>query len=77
MAGKNSQEEEVIKMKRYFGGLVSLIKDLKVKVEQLEIKMEPNKIVEVKEIIDKQKILDDIISANTDSIKRIDCESEY
>ena len=38
--------------------------------------MEPNKMLEVEEIIEKQKMLDDLISANTDSIKRIDSEIE-
>ena len=41
MTDKIALVEEVKTMKRHFGGLVALVKDLKAKVENLEKKQEP------------------------------------
>ena len=49
-------------------------KDLKVTVERLEKKIEPKD--EIKEILEAQEDIDEIIVANSDAIKRIDTEIE-
>ena len=49
MTDKNALEEEVKVMKRQFGGMAALVKELKAKVENLE-KNQDN----VAKIIDKQ-----------------------
>ena len=40
MADKNNLEEKVKVMKRHFGGLVSLVKDLKARLENIEKRTE-------------------------------------
>ena len=44
MANKITLEEEVKSMKKHFGGLVFLLKDLKARVEKFEEKGNPSKI---------------------------------
>ena len=41
MTDKCALEEEVKVMKKHFGGLVALVKELKTKVEHLEMDREP------------------------------------
>ena len=74
MANKSTLEEEVRTMKKHFGGLVTLVKDLKAKVEKLEDKGEPMENPDLKEIIEKQRILAELIEANSDRIRCIDSE---
>jgi hypothetical protein len=71
MADKDNLEEEV---KRHFGGLVSLVKDLKARLERLENVTEHDLNKEIKAIMEKQTVLEELIVANTERIKRIDCE---
>ena len=58
MAGKDNLEEEVKAMKRHFGGVVSLVKDLKVRLEKLEKRTEDASNKEIKAILEKQTILE-------------------
>ena len=74
MANKCALEQEVKAMKKHFGGLLALVKDLKAEVENVKKKLEPNKNPEVKKIIEKQKLLNELIVANTESIKKIESE---
>ena len=55
MTDKNALEEEFKVMKKHFGGLVGLVKELKTKVENLEKNKEPNENVEIKKIVEKQQ----------------------
>jgi arsenate reductase-like glutaredoxin family protein len=72
MNGKSALEEEVKVMKKHFGGLVALVKELKTKVENLEKKKEPNENLEISEIVEKQRLLNEPVVANSENIKRID-----
>ena len=59
---------------KQFGGVVKLVKDLKLTAEALGKKLYAKEIYEVKEILDTQKVIDEVIVANSDAIKRIDKE---
>ena len=72
MAGKTSLEDQVKALQRQFGGIVKLVKDLKGTVEALQEKSVPKEVEEIKEILDAQRIVDEIIVANSDAIRRID-----
>ena len=74
MAGKTSLEDQVKALQRQFGGIVKLVKDLKGTVEALQEKSVPTEAEEIKEILDAQRIIDEIIVANSDAIRRIDRE---
>ena len=76
MATNNDFEEEFKTMKRHFGGIVSLVKDLKARLESLEIKVQPGNDQEVKDIAEKQARLDELVVVNKESIIRIDKEME-
>ena len=56
------------------GAILRTLKDLKSSVEVLEKKTQPDDNNEIKEIIETQKVIDEIIVANADAIKRIDKE---
>ena len=71
MASKILLEEEVKNMKKHFGGLISLVKDLKAKVEKM---MEKNEKQEIQDILEKQKVLEELLAANAKSIKQIEDE---
>ena len=73
MSGK-TLEEEVKVMQKHFGGLVQMVKALKVNVEALENKIDKKVNAEIKEIVDAQSVIDDILVANTVALKRIDKE---
>ena len=51
-----------------------LVKELKCNMENLEKKVSQKESTEIQEIIDTQKVLDEIIVANLDAIKRIEKE---
>ena len=71
-----SVEEQVNELKMHMGGIVKMVKDLKTHVEKLEKKLEIKETKEIKEIIDMQKVVDEVLVANSDAIKRIDKEIE-
>jgi hypothetical protein len=74
MASEKALEEQVKILQKQFGGVVKLVKDLKLTVEALGKKLDAKEIDEVKEILDAQKVIDEVIVAHSDAIKRIDRE---
>ena len=74
MAKKASLEDQVTLLQKQFGGLVKLVKQLKTSVEALEGRSIPKEMDEVREILEAQRVVDEIIVANADAIKRIDQE---
>ena len=72
MTSETLLQEEVNTMKRHFGGLISLVKDLKVKVEKMEKNFEPIGKKGIKEIVEKQSALDKLFEENSNSIKQIE-----
>ena len=67
-------ENQVKTMQRQMGGIAKLVKDLKGTVENLEKKVSQRENNEIQEIVDAQQMLDEIIVANSDAIKRIEKE---
>ena len=56
------------------GAIFRTVKDLKSSVEALGKKRTQGENDEVKEIIEAQRVIDEVIVANADAIKRIDKE---
>ena len=71
---KETWEEQVKTLQKHMGAIFRTLKDLKSSVEVLEKKTPPDDNNEIKEIIETQKVIDEIIVANADAIKRIDKE---
>ena len=61
-------------LQRQMGGLAKLLKDLKATVDNLEKKNQVSENREIQEIIDTQRVIDEIIVANSDCIKRMEKE---
>ena len=57
-----------------FGGIIATVKDLKCSIEELKKRVLKKRNEEIQEIIDAQKVVDEVIVANSDAIKRIDKE---
>ena len=74
MAGKKKLEEQVALLQKQMGGIARMVKDLKDSVETLEIKVDAKESKEIKEILETQKVIDEVIVANSDAKKRIDKE---
>ena len=74
MEANKSLEDQVKALQRQFGGIARLVKDLKSTLDKLENRNEASENSEVQEIIDTQKVIDKIIVANSDAIKRMDKE---
>ena len=53
MTSETLLQDEVTIMKKHFGGLISLVKDLKVKVEKMEKNLEPIENIDIREIVEK------------------------
>ena len=61
-------------MQKRFGGIVRVVQGIKTNVDALEKRNVPKELDEVKEILDAQKVIDEVIVANPKTIKRIDME---
>ena len=83
-------EEQMTTLKKHFGAIVATVKDLKCSVEALEKKFDArgqdgikgkvnsslgcDETIEIRQIIESQKVIDEIIVANSDKIKRLEKE---
>ena len=76
MEANNSLENQVKTLQRQFGGMAKLVKDLKCTVESLEQKVSQRENHEIQEIIDTQQVLDEIIVAFSDALRRIEKEMQ-
>ena len=76
MAAKAGLEEQVALLQKHFGGIVKMVKDLKISVEALEQKGIPQENEEIREILETQRVIEEVIVANSDAIRRIDKEIE-
>ena len=56
------------------GGIVKMVRELQSSVRNLETKIQSSQKDEIKEILTAQQVIDQIIVANPDAIKRIDRE---
>ena len=73
-AKQASIEEQMKTMQKQFGAIVMTVKDLKISVVSLEKKVDDRQIKEIQEILEKQKGIEKVISANSDAIQRLDEE---
>ena len=69
MADKNSLEQQVKALQRQMGGIAKLVKELKTTVENMQKENKVSENDEIQEIIDTQKVIDEIIVANSDCIR--------
>ena len=69
-------EEQVKALQRQMGGMAKLVKDIKCNVDKLEKETSIKDDKEIQEIVEAQQVIDAIIVANSDSIKRIDKEMQ-
>ena len=71
---KLSLENEVKALKKHFGGFVATLKALKEAVEALQKNTPAKENDEIKEILKRQKVVEDGIASNADALSRIDRE---
>ena len=74
MDGKSSLELQVKGLEKSMVTIVKAVKEIKATVDKLEEKVNKNQRDEIKEIMEAQKNLEEIIAATTEAIKRIDNE---
>ena len=58
-------------LKKHFGGIVATVRDLRRSVEALEKKLSAQENEEIREIMETQKVIEEVIVANADAIKII------
>ena len=71
-AVKSSLAEEVKTLQKHMGAIMRTVKDLKATVEALGEKMLTKENEEIKEIMEAQRVVEEVIVANSDALKRID-----
>jgi uncharacterized membrane-anchored protein YhcB (DUF1043 family) len=74
MAKQISLENQMKELEKQFGGTVKLVKNLKTTVESVVEKISKQENYEIKELIETQKVIDEVIVANSDAIRRIEKE---
>jgi hypothetical protein len=74
MSGEKSLEIQVKTLEKGMGTLVKAFKNLKASVQALEDKVDNKHNEEIKGIRENQKMLEDLLKANSESIKKIDNE---
>ena len=74
MADKNALEMQVRSLETAMGTIVKAFKDLKSHVKALEDKVEQSQNQEVREIMNSQKVLEELISEKSNDIKNIEME---
>ena len=68
---KATLEEKLTTLQSHFGAIISTVKDLKCNVEDLKRKFVETKMGDVKEIIETQRVIDEVVVANSDAIKQL------
>ena len=71
MATSSSTEDQVKRLQTHFGAIVATVKDLKSSVDELKKVVACCEQSEVKEVIETQKVIDEIVVANSDAIRQI------
>ena len=77
MAGENCLTDQVKTLQRHIGLFGKAFKDLTERVKALEEKAKSDDRKEIMEIIETQRIIDEILVANSDAIKKINSEMVY
>ena len=71
---KGTLEEQVKTLQKHMGAILVTMRDLKATVEALDKRTAVEENKEIKEILEAQKVIDEVIVENSDAIKRIDRE---
>ena len=71
---KGTLEDQAQTLQKHMGAVLATVRDLKASVDALKRRDPINENKEIKEILDAQKLVDEVIGANRDAIKRIDEE---
>ena len=71
---KCTLEEQVKTLQKHMGAILATVRDLKATVEALDKRTAVEENKEIKEILEAQKVIDEVIVENSDAIKRIDRE---
>ena len=74
MSSENSLADQVKTPQGYIGRFAKTMKELSERVNNLETNRKSDEEREIKEILESQRVIDEILVANTDAIKRIDKE---
>ena len=74
MASEKSLADQVKTIQGYMGKFAKSFKDLTERVKTLEDKRMSNDEKEIKEIMESQRVVDEILVANTDAIKQLNME---
>ena len=74
MAGETSLVDQVKTMQGYMGKFAKAIRDLTERVKVVEEKQNDDKDKEIKEIVETQRIIDEILVSNSDAINILNKE---
>ena len=74
--GKLSMEAEVKTLQKHMGAALMTIKSLKDTIKDLEKRMFERENEELKEILETRKVIEEVLAANAEAIKRIEIEIE-
>ena len=74
MEGKETLEGQVKALQKHFAGVARVVKDMKSQVEAIEQKLALKDLDAIREIIDAQKVVDEILVDNSNAMKMIDRE---
>jgi hypothetical protein len=69
-----TMEEQVKTLQKHMGAMFKTVKDIKSYVEALDKKLQSKENDEIKEILEAQRVIDEIIVANDGAINRLDRE---
>ena len=74
MAGESSLADQVKTLQGYMGKFAKAIKDLTERVKVIEEKRTEDEDKDIKEIVETQRVIDEILVSNSDAIKRLNRE---
>ena len=69
-------KDQVALLQKHFGGILKIVQDLKISVKSIEKNILSEENQEIRKILETQRVIDEVIVANSDAIKRIDNEIE-
>ena len=74
MVGESSLADQVKTLQGYMGKFAKAIKDLTERVKVIEEKRTEDEDKDIKEIVETQRVIDEILVSNSDAIKRLNRE---
>ena len=68
---KPTLEDQIKTLERHFGGFVATVRNLKVSVDDLKQKFEGIEKKEIREMVETQKVMEEVVVANSDTIDKL------